>query len=155
MAFKGNLRDVPPADVLQVLLQNEKQGTLRIQGPDSTKHIYCSSEGITLLEPEILKKRRIGDIIVAAKLAAREDVEHAAANMKEGQRLGEALAEAGIIHPDAIHHLLRIQIEEELLSIFDVKSGEFEFIEEEEDGEPHVREGLPLFQLDGVVIDWE
>jgi outer membrane protein assembly factor BamB/tetratricopeptide (TPR) repeat protein len=153
MALKGDLESVPLGDVLQTLFQNEKEGTLKLNGPDYSKSIYCCAAGITLLEPEILTKRRFGDIVVAAGLSSRDELEKILKEFDDNRPIGQILISAGLIEQDTVNRILTIQVEEEIFSLFELSSGEFEFFENEK-GSPTAEEcGLPLFQVEGVVFE--
>lgn len=153
MSFKGDLHSVPLGDVLQTLFQNEKKGRLELDCPEFKKSIYCSPQGITLLEPEILKRRRFGDIVVTAGLAERTRIEECLKGLNGEKPIGQVLLENNIIDEETIERIMRIQVEEELFGLFDISRGAFEFFEEESDLPTIQKHKLPLFQLEGVVFE--
>ena len=106
-----------------------------------------------LLNPEILKKRRFGDIVVSAGFTDRETLERIAGTMEEGKMLGQTLVEAGLLNEDAVKSIISIQVEEEIFSLFDLAAGEFEFYEEEDGAPPKNTGSLPLFQVEGLVLE--
>ncbi|MBU0755106.1 MAG: DUF4388 domain-containing protein, partial [Planctomycetes bacterium] len=152
MALKGDLTSVPLGDVIQTLFQNEKDGTLKLRGDDFEKSIYCCPKGITLLEPEILNRRRFGDIVVAAKVCTRLELEKALRGNAEDLPVGQVLVNAGIMDQEMVDLILKIQVEEEIFDLFNLSNGEFEFFENE--GNSSVKaNGLPLFQVNGMVFE--
>jgi outer membrane protein assembly factor BamB/tetratricopeptide (TPR) repeat protein len=106
-----------------------------------------------LLEPEILTKRRFGDIVIAAGLCDRGMLEKILKEFDDNRPIGQILISAGLIEQEAVNRILTIQVEEEIFSLFDLSSGEFEFFENEK-GSPTAEEcGLPIFQVEGVVFE--
>ena len=151
MAFKGDLKSVPLGDLLQTLYQNGRSGRLELQGPDESRSIYCCPDGITIPQPEVERPRRFGDIIVAAGLVDRKTLEDLCSAMPPGRKIGEAILEAGLITQDLVDRVLRIQIEEEIYSLFDITEGAFEFFDESETD--ILRPELPLFSVEGVALE--
>ena len=66
MAFKGDLRNVQLADLFQTLAQNRQEGVLTVTTQSGTHRVLLSKDGVSLLEPSILGRRRLGEILVFA-----------------------------------------------------------------------------------------
>ncbi|MFH2002889.1 MAG: DUF4388 domain-containing protein, partial [Planctomycetota bacterium] len=153
MSFKGDLHSVPLGDVLQTLFQNGKKGRLVLDCPEFQKSIYCCPTGITLLEAEILTRRRFGDIVVTAGLVERARVEECLKDACQKKPIGQILRDNNIIDDDTIDRIMRIQVEEELFYLFDLSRGKFEFFENEDDSMIVEEHNLPMFQVEGVVFE--
>ncbi|MFO0982533.1 MAG: PQQ-binding-like beta-propeller repeat protein [Planctomycetota bacterium] len=151
MALKGDLKNVQLADLFQTLTSNSQQGVLRLRWGDQEKAIYFGRQGITLLNPQITARRRLGDMLVEAEVIDRTTLDEAlAAQARTGHYLGEILRDAGAISEDTLQKVLTRQIEEEIYALFSLETASFEF------GEVPPPQGVPAhayFRVDGIVLE--
>jgi len=128
MAFKGDLRNVQLADLFQTLAQNRQEGVLTVTSPAGTHRIVLSKDGVTLLDPTVLGRRRLGEILVFAELLTEEDL---AAALREQARtkkfLGQVLVGTGKVPQESLDRILTIQVDEEIYELFRGQGGTFEF----------------------------
>ncbi|MSR47746.1 MAG: DUF4388 domain-containing protein [Planctomycetes bacterium] len=130
MAFKGDLRSVQLADLLQTLAQNRQEGVLSVTSPHGNHRVIISREGVSLLDPTILGRRRLGEILVFAEVLSEQDL---AAALREQARtkkfLGEVLVRNGKLPQETLDRILAIQVDEEMYELFRFTGGTFEFAE--------------------------
>src|SRR5262245_28582706 len=151
MALKGDLKNVQLADLFQTLTSNNQEGVLRLRWQDQTKEIYFGRQGITLLNPQIQLRRRLGDMLVEADVIERGVLDEALAQQaKTGEYLGAIMTDMGAITEEQLQRVLSRQIEEEIYTLFGLESASFEF------GEVAPPEGVPVsayFRVDGIVLE--
>jgi hypothetical protein len=153
MAFKGDLISASLSDVLQMLYHNGKEGTLRVFGTNFMKSLYCSREGITLLNPDILESRNFGGALVAMGIAEKEKVERAATRVKGRISVSDAFVKSGLVDEDTLKRMIKHHVTEEVYGLFDLTSGEFEF-QEGSDGEQALQQdNLPVIPVGTVLLE--
>lgn len=130
MAFKGDLRNVQLADLFQTLAQNRQEGVLTVTTQSGTHRVLLSKDGVSLLEPSILGRRRLGEILVFAGVLTEVDL---AAALREQARtkkfLGEVLVSSKRVPQETLDRILAIQVDEEIYELFRFQGGSFEFAE--------------------------
>ncbi|MBN2492138.1 MAG: PQQ-binding-like beta-propeller repeat protein [Planctomycetes bacterium] len=132
MAIKGDLWSMDLTQVFQMLALNQKEGQLCIDlGGGRRRAVLFCRYGITHLPicdlndeatlHHVLKRRNIagGSLFEARKRYERPD-----------KRLVEALTEVGLIKRSWLLPLLRERIQSQLLDLFFLTAGKFEFHEE-------------------------
>jgi outer membrane protein assembly factor BamB/tetratricopeptide (TPR) repeat protein len=130
MAFKGDLKNVQLADLFQTLAQNRQEGVLTLSSRGRTHRVHFSQEGVTLLDPAIASRRRLGEILVSAGLATEQDITDALREQAKSKKfLGEVLIERGRITQENLEAILALQVEEEIYELFRTEGGLFEFTE--------------------------
>ncbi len=135
MAFKGDLKNVQLADLFQTLAQNRQEGVLTLSSRGATHRIAFRKEGVTLLDPAIGGRRRIGEILVSASLIEEKDLAESLREQAKVRRfLGEILVEKNRIRREQLDQILALQVEEEMYELFRVEAGTFEFTE----GDPSI-----------------
>ncbi|MBM4014313.1 MAG: DUF4388 domain-containing protein, partial [Planctomycetes bacterium] len=130
MAFKGDLRSVQLADLLQTLAQNRQEGVLTVTTPSGTHRVVISRSGVSLLDPAILGRRRVGEILLHAGAISDADLAAALRDQARSRRfLGEVLVTSGKVPQETLDRILSIQVDEELFELFRSSGGTFEFAE--------------------------
>ncbi len=128
MAFKGDLRNVQLADLFQTLAQNRQEGVLTVTSPNGSQRIVLSKEGVTLLDPTVLGRRRLGEILVFAELLTEEDLAGALREQARTKKfLGQVLVATGKVTQESLDRILTIQVDEEIYELFRGQGGTFEF----------------------------
>jgi bacteriophage N4 adsorption protein B len=79
-----------------------------------TEHQYPSREAL------ILQRRRLGDLLVKAKVITREEVEEAASTKPADKRLGEHLLTLGWITEDQLYEALSLQQQVPMAQILEI-----------------------------------
>lgn len=141
MAFKGDLSTISLSDLFQTLTASQKEGTLTVNDGETRKVIFFGKQGVRLLTSGKRRGMHLGEMLVRAQKVTREQMDAVLAIQKESKkRLGDILAEQGIVKQEAIDRLVRTQIEEEIFDIFRWKKAAFEFADgpaPEELSDPH------------------
>ncbi|MHC4944080.1 MAG: DUF4388 domain-containing protein [Planctomycetota bacterium] len=153
MYLKGSLQGVALGDLLQVLLESHGEGLFEFHKQDSRKLIYWNQEGLTLLNPEVLNEDRLAQMVVAAGLAEREDVEELSCEDKSISETCAAFAEAGLIDEEQLKNLIRIRLEEEIFKLFEINKGEFEFNTHRDKINAVEKHDLPMMDMMGLAIE--
>jgi len=134
MAFKGDLKNVQLADLFQTLAQNRQEGVLTLSSRGRTHRVHFSHEGVTLLDPAVAGRRRLGEILVSAGLCADKDITEALREQAKSKKfLGEVLIERGRVTQEQLDSILSLQVEEEIYELFRTEGGLFEFSEGQPD----------------------
>ena len=130
MSLRGNLNSVDLANIFQMLSINQKEGTLNIFDRGSRKSIYFSRDGVSMLSHGRVRQDPLGRILLRYDRISDEQLSRALVMQQQtGRLLGMILEENRIINREIIDDALRIQIEEEIYSLFIWKDASFEFIE--------------------------
>jgi len=132
MGFRGNLRSISLADILQNLALNQQTGTLHVAAYDRAKNLYFRGGQITGLSEERRKGLLLGEVLVGRGMASEHQVRAALRRQgTSGGRLGEILVEMGIVTLEQIRDLVRFQVEEDIYDLFTWDEATFEFSEGE------------------------
>ena len=124
--FKGNLRSMGIATILQILSLENKSGILRFNR-GQLKNAICFRNG-QIIAASGNEWKRLGEMILSAGLVPAEKLEHAMEVAKEsGKRLGEVLLDMGYIDHNTLRELIRLQIREAVLDLFLWREGQFEY----------------------------
>ena len=117
--------------VIQTLSLNRYMGTLRIETEDAGNQFLFLSEGEIVLVRQVQRDPvRLGDLLLRAGKLQEEQLQAALAEQKQRTtgRLGALLVELGMIQQDEIERVIRAKFEEEVLDMFLLDRGRFEFI---------------------------
>lgn len=144
----GDLGLVGIANLLQLLSSSQAQGRLTISAGDARKVIGFAADGIRLLQG-VRRTNPLGEVLLRTRKITPSQLEEILAEQRGSkQRLGDLLAERGIITREALETALREQAAEEIYDLFTWAEAVFEFVET---GEP--LEGAALSPLASVVLD--
>jgi hypothetical protein len=143
--MQGSLEQVPLPEVLQFISMGKSTGVLTLKqgGNEVTLSI---NQGRIINSSAIERRRRLGDLLVHRGLVKRSELRRLLAlqkSVESDKRLGEILVERELISQQSISDALRLQLEEELWTLFGWGTGEFVF-------EPRTEESLgpPIVQIE-------
>lgn len=117
--------------VIQTLSLNRYMGTLRIETEDAGNQFLFLSEGEIVLVRQVQRDPvRLGDLLLRAGKLEQGQLDEALSEQKKraSGRLGSLLVELGMIQQDEIERVIRAKFEEEVLDMFLLDRGRFEFI---------------------------
>jgi hypothetical protein len=129
MALNGTLRDFGIADILQLIAQQQKTGTLHLDSKDQEVHIGFQDGVIVQAESATRRKKDLfGTMLVRAEIISEQQLEEALETQKRTlQRLGDVLVSTGVITKDRYRQMAQLQFNETLYRLFSWKSGTYAF----------------------------
>ncbi|HXX31237.1 MAG TPA: DUF4388 domain-containing protein [Myxococcaceae bacterium] len=132
MALNGTLRDFGIADILQLIAQQQKTGTLHLTSKDQEVHIGFQDGVIVQAESSTRRKKDLfGTMLVRAEIITELQLEEALETQKRTlQRLGDVLVSTGVITKDRYRQMAQLQFNETLYRLFSWKSGTYNFEQE-------------------------
>jgi len=135
MALNGTLRDFGIADILQLIAQQQKTGTLHLEAKDQEVHIGFQDGVIVQAESTTRRKKDLfGTMLVRAEIITEQQLEEALETQKRTlQRLGDVLVSTGVITKERYRQMAQLQFNETLYRLFSWKSGTYAF----EQGDVH------------------
>jgi hypothetical protein len=133
MALKGTLKDFGIADILQLIGQQQKSGTLRLTTKDQEVNVGFRDGSIVKAESSTRKKKDlIGAMLVRAGLITEAQLETALDTQRRTlKRLGDVLVSLNMISPERFQQMMQLQITETLYRLFSWKTGLYEFVQGE------------------------
>jgi len=132
MALAGTLKDFGIADILQLIAQQQKTGTLHLDSKDQEVHIGFQDGVIVQAESSTRRKKDLfGTMLVRAEIITELQLEEALETQKRTlQRLGDVLVSTGVITKDRYRQMAQLQFNETLYRLFSWKSGTYNFEQE-------------------------
>ncbi|MFH0944926.1 MAG: DUF4388 domain-containing protein [Planctomycetota bacterium] len=128
MPLRGELNSVDLAHVFQMLILNQKAGTLEIVSEGVRRPLYFAPEGITVPHDDGLLMTRAGRALVRKGLVDEEQLERARCNMEVlGRDLLGTLVEMKLLDKAERLAALRAELEEEVYEVFFLRDASFEF----------------------------
>jgi hypothetical protein len=129
MALNGTLRDFGIADILQLIAQQQKTGTLHLEAKDQEVHIGFQDGVIVQAESTTRRKKDLfGTMLVRAEIISEQQLEEALETQKRTlQRLGDVLVSTGVITKERYRQMAQLQFNETLYRLFSWKSGTYAF----------------------------
>ena len=129
MAFKGSLKSLTLATVLQILSSEGKTGVLEISREQVKSSIYLK-RGKILAASTGQKELRIGQILCDRGLISREKLRQVLIKARNTKRpVGEVVVSLGFVSLMALKEIVRRQCREAVLDVFLWEEGTFEFQE--------------------------
>ncbi len=129
MSINGVLEDLPLADVLQFIHLGRRTGTLFMWRDDEERAEIGFHDG-RIVGAWAPGHRKLGDLLVEAKLLSRGQVE-AALEMQQRSEpprsLGRILIESGAVRREDIHHVVREQVKTTVFDLVTWRQGHFHF----------------------------
>jgi tetratricopeptide (TPR) repeat protein len=128
MAIRGSLREASLPDVLQLLAMGKKSGCLSVTHRHAFGSVYFDRGRISFAS--IVNRRdRLGDMLVAAGIITRDDLDTAIAiqTAQPQRRLGEILVANDLLAREELHAHIKRQIEEAVYYLFTWTQGQFSF----------------------------
>ncbi len=131
MALKGTLKDFGIADILQLIGQQQKSGTLHLQARDQEVSVGFKDGAIVRAESTTRKKKDlIGSMLVRAELITEQQLEQALETQRRTlKRLGDVLVANRMVTKERFAQMVRLQTTETLYKLFGWKSGTYEFVQ--------------------------
>jgi curved DNA-binding protein CbpA len=127
--LKGNLRDFKHIDLLMGLQRGTRTGTLEVVSGPVVKKIYIKN-GDMIFAASNLIDDRLGERLVKRGRIGVEQFNLATERLLEtGEKLGKVLVDMSCMSPHELYQAVRDQVEEIILSIFEIEEGDFEFQE--------------------------
>jgi len=132
MALKGTLKDFGIGDILQLIGQQQKTGTLQLADRDQEVRIGFKDGHIIKVE-SITRKRKdlIGAMLVRAELITDTQLDAALETQRRTlKRLGDVLVSSQALTAERFQSMMQLQATETLYRLFTWKAGTYEFIQE-------------------------
>lgn len=125
----GDFQTAGLPDIIQVIVQNRKTGLLTVVKKNDEKSLYFS-EGSIAAASSRHEEHLIGKILLSKQYITEEQLDKAL-NFKQetGLKLGEVLKHMKIIDEEILQKVLKIQMEEIFLSLFQWVEAEFSFVD--------------------------
>lgn len=129
MALKGTLKDFGIADILQLIGQQQKTGTLHVKNKDQAIDVAFQDGNIVRAESAKRdKKDLIGTMLVRADIISDGQLATALEVQKRTlQKLGDLLIDQQVISEQRLKDMVQLQATETLFRLFAWKSGNYEF----------------------------
>ncbi|MFL5319594.1 MAG: DUF4388 domain-containing protein [Myxococcaceae bacterium] len=135
MALKGTLKDFGIADILQLIGQQQKTGTLFLKNKEQEVQIGFKDGNIVKAESSTRKRKDlIGNMLVRAEVITEAQLNAALETQKRTQkRLGDVLVSTKAITAENFKRMVQLQATETLYRLFGWKTGTYEFEQGEVD----------------------
>jgi Domain of unknown function (DUF4388) len=160
MALQGTLKDFGIADILQLIGQQQKTGTLHLHSREQEVHVGFR-EGVIVGAESATRRRkdRIGAMLVRAELITEAQLQEALELQRRSlRRLGDVLVGMGALDAGRFRKIVQLQVNETLYGLFSWKSGTYAFeagdVEEDPEGITPVRPETVLMEGFRRVDEW-
>jgi tetratricopeptide (TPR) repeat protein len=125
--FKGSLKDFWLSDLLIGFQRSLLTGTLTIKNKGIRKDIFIK-KGDMIFASSNLEEDRLGDILLREGRIDKEQFDRSSMLIREtGKRQGAILVECGFIKPAELITAVNHQVENIILSLFELTEGDFDF----------------------------
>ena len=129
MALKGTLKDFGIADILQLIGQQQKTGTLTLR--NKVQEVVVSFKDGFIIKAESAtrkKKDLIGAMLVRAELISDTQLQGALETQKRTlKRLGDVLTSSKLVTAERFRQMVQLQVTETLYGLFLWKTGTYAF----------------------------
>ncbi|WP_141590894.1 DUF4388 domain-containing protein [Myxococcus sp. AB056] len=132
MSLQGTLKDFGIGDILQLIGQQQKTGTLHVRAKDQEVRIGFN-DGHIIKAESVTRKRKelIGAMLVRSELITETQLEAALETQRRTlKRLGDVLVSSQALTAERFQAMMQLQATETLYRLFTWKSGTYEFIQE-------------------------
>lgn len=160
MALKGTLKDFGIADILQLIGQQQKTGSLILKNKDDTVQVGFKDGSIVKAEASNRKRKDlIGNMLVRAEVITEAQLNMALETQKRTlKRLGDVLISTKIITAEKFRAMVNLQLTETLFKLFGWKTGTYEFeigdVEYDQDSITPLRAESVLMEGFRMVDEW-
>jgi hypothetical protein len=129
MALQGTLKDFGIADILQLIGQQQKTGTLHLQAKEQEVQIAFRDGSIVRAESTTRRKKDlIGNMLVRAELITESQLDSALEIQRRTlKRLGDVLVSERILSAERFRQMMQLQATETLYRLFTWKNGTYAF----------------------------
>ncbi len=125
--IEGDLLTTPFPELLRDLYTLQLTGLLHLNQAERKKAIYFKS-GYPIFVRSNLVRECLGNILAIKDLISEQECEESLQIVREtGKMQGEVLVEMGLLKPEQLPEVLRVQATEKLLEIFTWQRGTFHF----------------------------
>jgi hypothetical protein len=129
MALSGTLKDFSYSDILQLIGQQQKTGSLALrQGTEEVDILFVEGAVVFAADKNRKSSSFLGTMLAQAGVVDPEKLEEALQLQSRSlKRLGDILLELDAIRPDQLSQMARLQTTETLYALFAWTSGTYEF----------------------------
>ncbi|MBZ4335367.1 DUF4388 domain-containing protein [Corallococcus interemptor] len=152
MSLKGTLKDFGIGDILQLIGQQQKTGTLHLRNKDQEVRVGFQ-DGHIIKAESLTRKRKelIGAMLVRAEIITETQLEAALEVQKRTlKRLGDVLVQSHALTAERFQQMAQLQVTETLYRLFTWKAGTYEFIQEPVEPGP---EGITPLRAETVLME--
>ncbi|MBZ4420013.1 DUF4388 domain-containing protein [Myxococcus sp. RHSTA-1-4] len=132
MSLQGTLKDFGIGDILQLIGQQQKTGTLHLH--DKEQEVRVGFKDGHIIKVESLTRKRkdlIGAMLVRSELITEAQLEGALETQRRTlKRLGDVLVSSHALTAERFQSMMQLQATETLYRLFTWKAGTYEFIQE-------------------------
>lgn len=152
MALKGTLKDFGIADILQLIGQQQKTGSLELRAKQQEVLIGFKDGFIVKAESSTRKKKDlIGAMLVRAELISDQQLESALETQRRTlKRLGDVLVASKLLTYERFRQMVQLQATETLYGLFLWKSGTYAFTQDEVELDP---EAITPLRAESVLME--
>ncbi|WP_164001402.1 DUF4388 domain-containing protein [Pyxidicoccus caerfyrddinensis] len=132
MSLQGTLKDFGIGDILQLIGQQQKTGTLHFRNKDQEVRVGFK-DGHIIKAESLTRKRKdlIGAMLVRSELITEMQLEAALETQRRTlKRLGDVLVSTQALTAERFQAMMQLQATETLYRLFTWKAGTYEFIQE-------------------------
>jgi len=126
--LKGQVSDLPVADVLQHLRVSRATGILSLISGGARKALYVK-DGRVVFASSNLPNDRLGEILIREGKITVEEYDTSIKAISKGKRQGKVLVEMGALRPKDLWEGVQFQVKEIVYSVFQWDDGQFHFEE--------------------------
>jgi hypothetical protein len=144
--FRGTLKPLSVADLLEFLRGLNRPGLLSISGPAASVGLYLRAGRIVHAVSSRAGDRLTARLLAWGRITAAQQGE-ALRRAAGGEKLGRALLETCGLAPRELGEARRQQVREITLSLFEWRGGAFAFNEGEEPPDPALEVDLPIASI--------
>jgi len=126
-SLRGNLKHYRLVDILLGISKSRKTGVLQIIIGSTVKEIYIEN-GVKIFAVSTDTNDRLGEYLLTQGEITLEEYNQASYLVeKKGKRLGQVLIDLGYMKPSDLAPSVQRQVEEIIMSLFNIDEGRFEF----------------------------
>ena len=132
MALQGTLKDFGIGDILQLIGQQQKTGTLHFRNKDQEVRVGFK-DGHIIKAESLTRKRKdlIGNMLVRSEIITEMQLEAALETQRRTlKRLGDVLVSSRALTAERFQAMMQLQATETIYRLFTWKAGTYEFIQE-------------------------
>jgi len=155
MSFEGDIKDFSLAEVIQLIGQGRKTGTLSVEGERETIWVYFKDGRAVFATPSNLREQ-LGTILLREGKVTPEQLEVALRAQKkmraEGNpvRLGTILVAVGAVDRATLEDKIKHQIKESIYAAIGERGGRFRFFRELDLGEEDI---LVSMDVEHIILE--
>ena len=150
-SFRGTLKALSVADLLEFLRGLNRPGLLSFSGPAVSVGLYLRAGHLVHAISSRDGDRLTARLVAAGRITTAQQDEVLRRDAG-GEKIGRALLESCGLTPRELSDARRLQVREIALSLFEWRGGSFVFVEGEEPPDPALEVDLPIAAIvvDGV-----